>query len=65
MAQEQAQKGCGDMKGIPVGNQVLHEGLEGPGRRDGRRIGLDTLKGPELATDLNGQGEVECRQAGG
>ena len=53
------------MKGIPVGNQVLHEGLEGPGRRDGRRIGLDTLKGPELATDLNGQGEVECRQAGG
>lgn len=53
------------MKGVPVGNQVLHESLEGPGREDGRRIGLDTLKGPELAIDHNGQGEVECRQAGG
>ena len=65
LAQDQARKGCGDMKGVPVGNWVLHEGLEGPGRGDGRRIGLDTPKGPGLAVDLNGQGEVECRQAGG
>lgn len=53
------------MKGIPVGNRVLHEDLEGPGRGDGRRIGLDTPKRPGLAIDPNGQGEVECRQAGG
>lgn len=46
------------MKGIPVGNRVLHEDLEGPGRGDGRRIGLDTPKGPGLAIDPNSQGEV-------